>query len=94
MFSTISAIFLKFDNFIKLNPFFYRTENFNFEQRLRGGVYFVDSFAKTLSGKAIRKEITELASKMFKSTRDNEDAEIHSYLSDIPEEFRKFISYE
>lgn len=65
-------------------------ENFSDPSKLRGGIYFVESLPKTHNGKLIRKGITQLATEMFKATKDT-DPDIHFYLSDIPEEFRMFI---
>lgn len=58
---------------------------------LRGGVYFVDSLSKTNNGKLLRREITKIASKMFREAKQNNDPEIESYLSDLPIEFRQLI---
>lgn len=65
-------------------------EKFPIRSRLRGGVYFVDSLPKTFTGKPIRKEIVEIAAQRFKSIKES-DPDIQSYLSDIPEKFRKLI---
>lgn len=64
-------------------------EKFPIRSRLRGGVCFVDSLPKA-TGKPIRKEIVEIAAQRFKSIKES-DPDIQSYLSDIPEEFRKLI---
>lgn len=57
---------------------------------LRGGVYFVDSFPKTATGKIIRRKVTELATdKFYKAGVNNSD--IQSYIADIPEEFHHLI---
>lgn len=55
---------------------------------LRAGVYFVKS--KTGTGKLLRREITKTASQLFEKTKHN-DPDIQSYVSDIPEAFRKLI---
>lgn len=69
---------------------FFLIENFPNGLKLRGGVYFVDSLPKTPSGKYIRKEITEMLKKMFNATKEN-DPLIQSYLSDIPDNYKRLI---
>lgn len=58
--------------------------------KLRGGVYFVDSLPRTKNGKLLRKEITDIATEMFRAIMDT-DADIQSHLSEIPLEFRKLV---
>lgn len=72
--------------------FFILTHTDNFPKRswLRAGVYFVDSLAKTSNGKLVRREITKIAIELFNAAKQS-DAEIQSYFSDIPTEFKKII---
>lgn len=70
--------------------FHFDSEHFPSRSRLRGGVYLVESLPTTHNGKLIRRQITELATEMFKTAKEN-DPDIQSYLKDIPEEFRKLI---
>ena len=65
-------------------------ENFPNGLKLRGGVYFVDSLPKTPSAKFIRKEITDTVKKLFNAAKES-DPLIQSYLSDIPDEYRRLI---
>lgn len=65
-------------------------ENFPDGLKLRGGVYFVDSLAKTHSGKFIRKEITDTVKKLFIAAKES-DPLIQLYLSDIPDDYRRLI---
>lgn len=65
-------------------------ENFPTGLHLRAGIYFVDSLPKTHSGKFIRKEITEMLKKMFIAAKEN-DPLIQSYLSDIPDNYKRLI---
>lgn len=58
--------------------------------KLRGGVYFVDSLPRTKSGKLRRKEITDIATKLFHATM-HMDAQIQLHLSEIPSEFRNLV---
>lgn len=50
----------------------------------------MNELPKTHNGKMIRKEITKFATQKFRSAREN-DAELQSYLDDIPKEFREII---
>lgn len=65
-------------------------ENFADGLKLRGGVYFVDSIPKTPTGKFVRKQATEIATKLFETAK-NTDKDVRQYLLDIPENFRKII---
>lgn len=71
-------------------PFFIPTDHFPKRLWLRAGVYFVESFPKTGSGKLMRGEITKIVREMFENVKQN-DPDIRSYVSDIPEAFRKLI---
>lgn len=64
--------------------------NFPNRAKPRGGVYFVDKLPKNHNGKLIRSEISHYATEQFRTAREN-DAELQSYLADIPEEFRAII---
>lgn len=68
----------------------FQTENFPNGLKLRGGVYFVDSLPKTHSGKFIRKEITHMLKKLFDELKSS-DPLIQSYLSDIPDDYKRLI---
>ena len=68
----------------------FHTDNFPNRAKPRGGIYFMDKLPKTHNGKLIRKEITKYATQQFRSAREN-DAELQSYLANIPEEFREII---
>lgn len=57
---------------------------------MRGGVYFVDSLPRTKNGKLRRKEITDIATELFRTTMDT-DAQIQLHLSEIPQEFRNLV---
>lgn len=70
--------------------FRYFVENFPERAKPRGGVYFVDKLLKNHNGKLIRREISKYATQQFRLAREN-DAELRSYLEDIPEEFRAVI---
>lgn len=65
-------------------------ENFPDRYKLRAGVYFVDSIPRTPSGKPLRRVIVESTTEMFKTAMEC-DAELRSYIEDIPEELRKLI---
>lgn len=56
----------------------------------RGGVYFVDELPKNQNGKLLRGQITKLAMQWFKVALET-DAELQSYLADIPEDSRATI---
>lgn len=51
--------------------FYCYLDHFDDYKRLRGGVYFVDSFPSTLSGKLLRREIRQTAIKLY-NERKNE----------------------
>lgn len=58
---------------------------------LRGGVYFVEQpLPRTKTGKLRRKDITDIATELFRAIMDT-DADIQSHLAEIPQEFRKLI---
>lgn len=65
-------------------------ENFPSRLKLRGGVYFVDSLPRTKNGKLRRKEITDIATELFRATMDT-DPQIQLHLSEIPSEFRNLV---
>lgn len=76
---------------ISLNfPFKYFSDHFPKRLWLRAGIYFVESLPKTGSGKLVRREIAKVAIKMFEEAKES-DPNIRSYVSDIPEAFRKLI---
>lgn len=66
------------------------TENFPNGLRLRGGVYFVEALPKTPSGKFIRRDITDTVKSMFDATKES-DPLLQSYLSDIPDDYKRLI---
>lgn len=58
---------------------------------MRGGVYFVESLAKTHNGKPAKTEIAELAQKLFERAVKNDEM-VRASLSVIPDEFRNVIN--
>lgn len=75
---------------MQFSIFFSVLENFPSRLKLRGGVYFVDALPRTKNGKLLRKEITDVATEMFRAIMDT-DADIQLHLAEIPEEFRKLV---
>lgn len=50
----------------------------------------MDELPKTTTGKIIRGQVVDLATKMFKIAKENDNV-IKSFLLDIPEQFRQSI---
>lgn len=59
---------------------------------LRGGVYFVESLAKTHNGKVVKREVTQLAQKLFERALKTNDEMVLASLSVIPDEYRRLIN--
>lgn len=59
-------------------------------ERLRGGIYFVDSLFKTHNGKLDRIQIRKQAAYLFYKAQ-NSDPDIQTLLNDFPEDYRKLI---
>lgn len=74
----------------KLMEFSLILENFPERSWLRAGVYFVQSLPVNSNGKLLRREITKTAIELFEAAKLS-DPDIRSYVSDIPEAFRKLI---
>lgn len=70
--------------------FFFQIENFPDRAKPRGGIYFFDHLPRTHSAKLIRREIAKSVTEKFRLAREN-DAELRSYLTDMPEEFRNIV---
>lgn len=73
-------------NYRSFNSFSDKFDNY---AKLRGGVYFVDSFPRTLTGKVVYRNVKEYATKMFKARAT--DPIIQEFIADIPEEMRNLI---
>lgn len=66
-------------------------DNFSDRLKLRGGIYFVQSLAKTNTGKLRREAITHRAAEMFREAIRCNSSDIRSYLADIPDQFIKIM---
>lgn len=68
-------IFLKVfgHKFWIFNVFLLHLDNFADYKRLRGGVYFLDSFPMTPSGKILRRRIKDIVTQLYKNKHDEEE---------------------
>ena len=53
---------------------FFYLDNFADYKRLRGGVYFLDSFPMTPSGKVLRRRIKDILTQLYEDKNDEADS--------------------